>query len=108
MNPQQSRGIAPIAVPITAAARLVGVSRTRIFQAVRNQELTARKAGKTTLIGVNELKRWFNSLPTRGASTNGSNLRTGGSRSASTAVTPPQGSATATTRTRSRGRNRPP
>ena len=48
------------------AAETTGVSRTRIFMAIRDQELTARKAGKSTVIEVEELRRWLQSLPTRG------------------------------------------
>lgn len=55
-----------IAVSIEAAPQLVGVSRTRIYAAVRDKEITARKAGRATIIEVDELKRWFRSLPTKG------------------------------------------
>lgn len=55
--------IAPIAVAIEDASRIVGVSRTRIFEAIRNSELSARKAGRSTIIEIEELKRWVKSLP---------------------------------------------
>jgi excisionase family DNA binding protein len=48
------------------AATSAGVSRTRIFEAIRNGTLTARKAGKSTVIEIDELRRWVSSLPTRG------------------------------------------
>jgi hypothetical protein len=35
-----------LAYPLTEAVRIAGVSRTRIFEAVRKQELTIRKAGR--------------------------------------------------------------
>ncbi len=57
----------PLAYPIEAAPEVAGVSRTRIFEAIRNNELTARKAGKATIIEAGELQRWIRSLPTRGA-----------------------------------------
>jgi hypothetical protein len=57
--------LAPIAVAIEDAPRIVGVSRTRIFEAIRNSELSARKAGRSTIIEVDELKRWVSSLPKR-------------------------------------------
>jgi excisionase family DNA binding protein len=47
------------------AATSAGVSRTRIFEAIRDGTLTARKAGKQTIIEVDELRRWVRSLPTR-------------------------------------------
>ena len=43
-----------------------GVSRTKIFEAIRYGALTARKSGKTTIIEPPELQRWIRSLPTRG------------------------------------------
>jgi hypothetical protein len=48
------------------AALSAGVSRTRIFEAIRDGALTARKSGKTTIIEPPELQRWIQSLPTRG------------------------------------------
>jgi hypothetical protein len=57
----------PLAYQIEAASDAAGVSRTRIFEAIRNKELTARKAGRVTIIETLELQRWIRSLPTRGA-----------------------------------------
>ena len=57
--------LTPIAVAIEDAPMAVGVSRTRIFEAIRNSELLARKAGRSTIIEVDELKRWVSSLPLR-------------------------------------------
>ena len=48
------------------AAESTGFSRTRIFQAIREGELTARKDGKATVIKTDEILRWLRSLPTRG------------------------------------------
>jgi len=48
------------------AAETTGASRTRIFMAIRDEELTARKAGKCTLIETDELRRWLRSLPAKG------------------------------------------
>jgi hypothetical protein len=58
--------IEPISVEIEKAPELTGASRTRVFQAVREKQLTVRKAGKQSLVEVDELKRWVRSLPTRG------------------------------------------
>jgi hypothetical protein len=58
--------IGPLALPIDDAAVAAGVTRTRIYKAVRDNELTARKSGKATIIEVPELRRWIRSLPTRG------------------------------------------
>lgn len=51
------------------AAEAAGVGRTFLFEEIRSQRLTARKAGRRTLIEAEELQRWIRSLPTR-ASTN--------------------------------------
>jgi hypothetical protein len=48
------------------AAASSGLSRTRIFQLIRSGQLTARKAGKQTIIEVPELQRCIRALPTRG------------------------------------------
>jgi hypothetical protein len=48
------------------AATATGFSKTRIFGAIRDQELTARKDGKATVIEASELLRWLRSRPTRG------------------------------------------
>jgi hypothetical protein len=48
-------------------AQSAGVGRTRVFQAIRDGELEARKAGsRTTLIELVEAQRWIRSLPIRG------------------------------------------
>jgi hypothetical protein len=56
----------PLAVPIEQAPQAAGVARTRIFDAIAKSQLTARKAGKATIIEIPELRRWIRSLPTRG------------------------------------------
>jgi excisionase family DNA binding protein len=54
-------GLTPDEAAISAA-----VSRTKIFEAIRDGTLTARKSGKTTIIEPAELQRWLRSLPVRG------------------------------------------
>jgi uncharacterized membrane-anchored protein len=48
------------------ASIATGFSRTRVFNAIRDGEMTARKDGKATVIETVELVRWVRSLPTRG------------------------------------------
>ena len=55
-----------LAVTPELGAEMVGRTRTRIFNAIKDKELTARKDGKATLIEVEELRRWVRALPTRG------------------------------------------
>jgi hypothetical protein len=42
-----------------------GVTRSRAFEAMRGGELRAKKAGKATIIEIEEGKRWIRSLPDR-------------------------------------------
>jgi excisionase family DNA binding protein len=58
--------IVPLAYTPDDAARASGRSRTRIFKAIRDRELTARKDGRATLIERAELARWLSGLPTIG------------------------------------------
>jgi hypothetical protein len=55
-----------VAYPLPEAARIAGISRTRIFEAVRNQELTIRKAGRASIVTHDDLVAWIKSLPIRG------------------------------------------
>jgi excisionase family DNA binding protein len=56
----------PIAYPIEEIPAVVGVPRTKIFQAIRERRLTARKVGRSTIITHDDLMAWLNSLPTKG------------------------------------------
>jgi hypothetical protein len=53
-----------IAYSPQGAALAVGRSRTRIFKAIKDKELIARKDGRATLLEADELRRWVRSLPT--------------------------------------------
>jgi hypothetical protein len=53
----------PLAYKITQAAVVSGRSRTRIFGAIKNKELTARKDGRATIIFDDELRRWLSTFP---------------------------------------------
>jgi hypothetical protein len=59
-----------VAYSLPDAARIAGVSRTRIFEAVRKQELTIRKAGRASIVTHDDLLAWINSLPVKGKTTN--------------------------------------
>jgi excisionase family DNA binding protein len=52
------------------AAEATGFSRTRIFNAIREGEITARKDGKATVIETAEIVRWVRSMPARGRAPN--------------------------------------
>jgi uncharacterized protein with von Willebrand factor type A (vWA) domain len=57
-----------VAYSLPDAARIAGVSRTRIFDAVRRRELTIRKAGRSSIVTHGDLIDWINSLPVKGKS----------------------------------------
>lgn len=50
----------------SGAALVTGRSRSRIFKAIKNKELIARKDGRATLLEASELERWIKSLPVAG------------------------------------------
>lgn len=57
----------PIAVTIPDAVKATGMSRTRLYDALKRGELTARKAGKRTLINYADLQAYLARLPAYGA-----------------------------------------
>ncbi|HXZ22800.1 MAG TPA: DNA-binding protein [Pseudolabrys sp.] len=59
-----------IAYPIETIPLIAGVTRTQIFQAIKDNELTARKKGRRTIIEVDELRRWISTFPTKGRAFN--------------------------------------
>lgn len=52
-----------ISLPIVEAAQAVGLGRRYLEAAISRGDLTAHKAGTKTLIGVDDLRDWFASLP---------------------------------------------
>jgi hypothetical protein len=54
-----------LAFTIEQAVVASGRSRSRIFLAIKNRELSARKDGRRTLVEREELLRWIKSLPFR-------------------------------------------
>jgi excisionase family DNA binding protein len=59
----------PIAYTPEQAAAATGRSRSRIYKAVKDKELTARKDGRATIFEDNELRRWIRTFPTVGRET---------------------------------------
>lgn len=54
----------PISVTVPEAVRLLGWSRSGVYEAMRRGELVARKAGRRTLIAYSDLEAFVSSLPT--------------------------------------------
>ena len=53
----------PIAITIPEAVKLSGMSRTAIYEALKRQDISARKAGRRTLISFADLEAYLASLP---------------------------------------------
>lgn len=54
----------PIALTILDAVNVSGMSRTSIYEALKRGQLSARKAGRRTLISFADLQAYLASLPT--------------------------------------------
>jgi len=52
------------ALSVEDAAKAAGVGRTLLFEEIRKGRLTARKAGRRTIITLDALDAWLQSLPT--------------------------------------------
>lgn len=55
---------APIAVTIPDAVKATGMSRSALYEALKRGDLTARKAGRRTLISFADLEAYLANLPT--------------------------------------------
>jgi excisionase family DNA binding protein len=53
----------PIAITIPDAVRASGMSRSSIYEALKRGDLSARKAGRRTLICFADLQAYLASLP---------------------------------------------
>ena len=53
----------PIAFSIAQACAASHIGRTRIYEAIREGQLSARKHGRRTLILSTDLHQWLQSLP---------------------------------------------
>jgi hypothetical protein len=55
-----------LAYPIEAIPAATGIKRDKLFAAVRDGRLTARKSGRNTIVEADELRRYIKSLPSKG------------------------------------------
>lgn len=53
----------PLAVTVPDAVRMSGMSRTSIYEALKRGDITARKAGRRTLIPFADLEAYLAKLP---------------------------------------------
>jgi hypothetical protein len=56
----------PLAYAIEEVPARTGITRTKIYDAIKKKKLTARKAGRSTIIEHPELVRYIKTLPTKG------------------------------------------
>lgn len=52
-----------IAVGVPEAAEMIGIGRSSLYTLFREKKLAPRKSGKRTLILVEDLRRYVDSLP---------------------------------------------
>jgi excisionase family DNA binding protein len=57
--------IEPLAVPPAEAATILGCSKRTIMRLIGAGKITARKCGKSTLVDLRSLKKFFASLPVK-------------------------------------------
>jgi len=53
-----------ITVDVKEAARITGLSRSKIYELIQDQDIVAKKLGRRTLIEVSVLKDYISRLPT--------------------------------------------
>ena len=54
--------VTPLAYTIKDAVKLTGMSRTRLYEELKSGRLTAKKAGRSTLIPHESLEAWLKNL----------------------------------------------
>ena len=59
--------VARMAFGPNEAARIIGVSRTTVFEELKAGRLRGIKCGRRTIIAAAELQRWMDALPSREA-----------------------------------------
>ena len=52
-----------IAYTISEVHELLGIGRTKIYEIIKNKELTACKVGRRTLVTADALEQWMSNLP---------------------------------------------
>jgi excisionase family DNA binding protein len=55
--------IEPLALTVREACKAASIGRTRLYQLVARGELKIVKAGRRSLVPVDDLRRWFATLP---------------------------------------------
>ena len=64
-NTSPAPQIAPLAVSIDDACRILGIGKTKLHEEINANRLTARKVGAKTLIPTKQFPGWLENLPRR-------------------------------------------
>ena len=65
--------LTPIAISVSEAARLLGVSRPKVYQLMQQERLPSFKVGTRTLIPVADLQKWVAARTGKGGVNNAAN-----------------------------------
>ena len=65
--------LTPIAISVSEAARLLGVSRPKVYQLMQQERLPSFKVGTRTLIPVADLQKWVVARTGKGGVNNAAN-----------------------------------
>lgn len=63
MTPAHFEAAPAVARSPDQVAKVVGVGRTKIFEAIKEGKLRARKLGRRTIVTDEDLRAWLASLP---------------------------------------------
>lgn len=61
-KPHNPNNVRKIAFSVDQLSAAIGVGRTRIYEAIANGELPARKWGRRTFIMASDIDRWIDSF----------------------------------------------
>ncbi len=62
---EQDGTLSPITVRIPSAVKLTGISRSRLYKLIRDKEIETVKLGTSTLVLVDSLKSFIDTLRVR-------------------------------------------
>ena len=73
MKNNTHKELTPIAISVSEAARLLGVSRPKVYQLMQQDQLPSFKVGTRTLIPVADLQKWVAVRTGKGGINNAAN-----------------------------------
>lgn len=73
MQNDNHKELSPIAISVSEAARLLGVSRPKVYQLMQQEHLPSFKVGTRTLIPVADLYKWVTARAKKGGANHATN-----------------------------------